>query len=657
VRALRVTTTAVGNLPGAADVRAVATLAALGAGPRSAARSPPISTRWPTTWGDLHLMAARRTALVGAIGLAALLGLLLLALAVLWTVQRGAVLPNTTVAGVDVSGRSEDEVRETLAPTVTGREADPVTFTFEDETFSVAPAEVGYRVDVDATVEQALRRGRTGLPGDVVERVRSLRTARDLDLVERVDDEQLAAWVAGVAEEVDRDRSPGRVEADPDTLEVEVDLPHGSAVVRQDETLTTLSDAIRREGPDELELPVSTTPANVPDEDVEEAASQLRRALEGPLTLRASGTSLTLEPATIARLAEVVERPIRPDDEDGSGGLATVELVVTADRLEDELGDAVDRFDRAPQDARYTVSRAPPTSFDDPGSTTFRPVDASVGIEPAVDGSRFEPVTAATQITELLRQGAREAELRVEVVEPELTTSRAESLRPTHLLGTFTTYYQAGQTRNANIQRLADVIDGALVLPGEQFSINGISGERRCDKGYEPAGTIVRGELVDTCGGGVSQFGTTTFNAAFFAGVQLDQWKAHSWYISRYPMGREATLSYPELDVRFTNTTDAAIVVKTAHSNTSVTVSIYGQPIATAVSATHGEPTNPTQPSTQTRTTDELRCGQEREVQGQTDGFTVEVVRTVDRTDGSTDTRTIRTVYTPQNRIIERGAC
>jgi vancomycin resistance protein YoaR len=604
-------------------------------------------------------MAARRTVLVGAIGLAALLGLLLLALTVLWTVQRGAVLPNTTVAGVDVSGLSDEEAREALASTVTDREAEPVTFTFEEEAFAVAPSEVGYRIDLDATVEQALRRGRTGLPGDITERVRSLRTSRDLDLVERFDDAEVEAWVAGVAEEVDRERSPGSVEADPDTLDVDVELPHGSATVRQDETVAALRDAIRREGPDELELPATTTPQIVPDEDVEAVAAQVRRALEAPLTLRASGSSLTLEPADLARLIEVVERQVRPGDEDDEddGGLATVELVVGSDRLEDVLGDAVERFDRSPQDARYTVGRTPPTTFDDPGSTTFRPVEASVSIEPAVDGSRFEPDAAATQITELLRQGAREAELRVETVEADLTTSQAEALRPSHLLGTFTTYYQAGQTRNANIQRLADVIDGALVLPGEQFSINNISGERRCDKGYEPAGTIVRGELVDTCGGGVSQFGTTTFNAAFFAGVQLDQWKAHSWYISRYPMGREATLSYPQLDVRFTNTTDGAVIVKTAHSDTSVTVSVYGQPLATAVSATHGEPTNPTEPSTQTRTTDELACGQEREVQGETGGFTVEVVRTVDRTDGSTDTRTIRTVYSPQNRIVERGAC
>jgi vancomycin resistance protein YoaR len=601
-------------------------------------------------------MAARRTVVVGAFGLTALLGLLLITLAVLWTVQRGTVLPNTTVAGVDVGGMSDQQAREALAPTAAAREGDTVTFTFEDRAFTVEPTEVGYAIDLDATVQAAMDRGRTGLPGDAAERLRSLRTSRDLPLVERDDVSLVEAWAEQVAAEVDRDRSPGLVAADPDTLEVQVELPHGSAEVQRDETVRALRDALRAEGPDELELPVATTPQHVPDEDVLAVAEQLERAIAAPLVLSASGTSLTLEPTTIARLVEVVEHRVgAAEDEDTA--LATVELVVTADRITEVLGDTVDRFDRAPQDARYTVGRTPPVTFDDQGSTTFRPVAASAGIEPGVDGVRCDPDAAATQLTELLRQGAREAELRVAVVEPELSTERAEQLAPTHLLGTFTTYFQAGQARSANIRRLADVVDGTQLLPGEQFSINGISGPRTCDKGYEEAGMILQGELVDACGGGVSQFGTTTFNAAFFAGVQLDQWKAHSWYISRYPMGREATLSYPELDVRFTNTTDGAIVVKTDHSDTSVTVSVYGQPIAEAVSAAHGGPTNTTQPTTQTRTSGELACGVEVEVQGETEGFTVEVVRTVERNGGGTDTRTITTVYSPQNRILERGAC
>jgi vancomycin resistance protein YoaR len=244
----------------------------------------------------------------------------------------------------------------------------------------------------------------------------------------------------------------------------------------------------------------------------------------------------------------------------------------------------------------------------------------------------------------------------LQTIEADFPTQEAERLKPSHLIGTFTTYHPSGTPRVHNIQLLADTVDGTVVLPGEQFSINGISGERTCAKGYRPAGTIIRGELVDTCGGGVSQFGTTTFNAAFFAGVTLDQWKAHSFYISRYPQGREATLSYPQLDVKFTNNTDGAIVVRTSHTASSVTVSIFGQPVATTVRAQHGQPFNFKNPETQVRTTSTLHRGQERTIQAAgARGFTVDVVRIVELSGGGEDRRSIRTVYLPQHRIVERG--
>jgi vancomycin resistance protein YoaR len=294
-------------------------------------------------------------------------------------------------------------------------------------------------------------------------------------------------------------------------------------------------------------------------------------------------------------------------------------------------------------------------TLDDQGSTTFEPVAVELGIDPGRPGTRFSHTLAAEQLTAVLREGHRRAGLELVEIDPTVPDVLASDQRPTHLLGTFTTYHPAGQSRVHNIQRLADEVDGTIVLPGEQFSINGISGRRTCDGGYVPAGTIVRGELVDTCGGGTSQFGTTTFNAAYFAGVQLDQWKAHSWYISRYPMGREATLNYPELDVKFTNDTDALILVKTSYTPSSITVSLYGRPTATRVSATLGTPTNPRPPSTQVRHTNDLFEGQERVLQSAGgNGFSVRVVRTIERIDGSTETQNIDTTYLPQHRIVER---
>lgn len=580
---------------------------------------------------------------------AGIVALLVVALGGLWFFQRGQTLPNTVVAGVDVGRMSADEVRAQLQQPAEQRSTDAVSLDFEDEVFTLQPRDVGFAIDLDASVEAAMSRGRQGLPGDLFERVRAFWTTAEFDLVEVNEPDEVVAWVDALADELDRELFSGRVDIDPDTFEVTHELPHGAVTILREDTVELLLDAFRQPGPDELELPADTVAQQVADADVEQLAEQATRALAGPLELRGGDdATLTLTPAEILELFEIQERSTGETS-------ATLELVVTPARAEQVVGGAADRFVTEPVNASYSSSRTPSLTFDAQGSTTFEPVTADIEVVPGVEGTRFDPDLAAEQLTELLRDGARAVELRLETIEPELSTERATEMAPTHLVGTFTTYYTAGQARSRNIQRLADTIDNAVIAPGEQFSINDISGPRTCDRGYLPAGTIVAGELVDTCGGGTSQFGTTTFNAAFFSGLQLDDWKAHSWYFSRYPMGREATLTYPQLDVRFTNTSDAYIIVRASHTASSVTVTIYGQPVATAVSASHGSPFNHRGYPTQTRNASDLFEDQERVVQSGMGGFTVEVVRTVNRVDGTTDEQTIRTVYVPRAQIIERG--
>lgn len=593
-------------------------------------------------------MTRRRALILSGYGLGGLVGLALLLLGLLWIMQSGSILPNTTVVGIDVSGQSPQEAAETLTPLATSRHADPVVFVFEDERFSLTPKEVGYRIDLDQTIQGAMSRGRTGIFSDIVERIRALRQVRDYPLVDTYDREAIEAWVDQTADQVDRDHSSGSIEVDPTTLEVGVELPHGSAEVRREETVDVVIDALLEPGQDELELPVDTEPQLVADQDLKALAAQVERAVAEPLVLVANDEELIIEPSGIAQIIEVVEH--------SDGPSVTVDLDISVDKLEGLLEDEdLQRFGSSPRNARYNANRTPPATFDNQGNGTFRPVTANVEVEPGRDGTRFDPELAADRIAQLLREGARGGELPLETIEADFTTREAEDLRPTHLIGTFTTYYPGGTPRAHNIRLLGDTVDGTLVLPGEQFSINEISGQRTCAKGYRQDGMIIRGELVDVCGGGTSQFGTTAFNAAFFAGVQLDAWKAHSWYISRYPMGREATLNYPDLDVRFTNTTPGAILVKTTHSATSITVSLYGQPIANGVSATHSSPTNPTQPKEIRRRTNDLCEGESRVEQSGGGGFTVQVTRTVDRLEGDNDTQTIRTVYVPQDRIIEEG--
>lgn len=142
-------------------------------------------------------------------------------------------------------------------------------------------------------------------------------------------------------------------------------------------------------------------------------------------------------------------------------------------------------------------------------------------------------------------------------------------------VGEFTTRHQCCQSRVNNIHRIADIVRGLYLLPDESVSLNEYVGRRTRAKGFVPAGAIRSGHLEAEVGGGVSQFATTIFNAAFFAGLDIPVYQAHSLYFSRYPFGREATISHPAPDLVLHNTTDYPVLIWTSYTDTSITVSMY----------------------------------------------------------------------------------
>ncbi|MDP8927099.1 MAG: VanW family protein [Actinomycetota bacterium] len=113
---------------------------------------------------------------------------------------------------------------------------------------------------------------------------------------------------------------------------------------------------------------------------------------------------------------------------------------------------------------------------------------------------------------------------------------------------------------------MADIVEGAVIEPGEHFSLNGHMGRRTRARGFVAAPVIVEGEFEEEVGGGVSQFATTFFDAAYFSGIQIDEFQQHSYYISRYPMGRESTIYYGLIDVAVTNDSPYGILVHTSYT-------------------------------------------------------------------------------------------
>jgi vancomycin resistance protein YoaR len=245
---------------------------------------------------------------------------------------------------------------------------------------------------------------------------------------------------------------------------------------------------------------------------------------------------------------------------------------------------------------------------------------------------------------------------KIRTVPADFTTAEARALKITEKVSEFTTPYACCQPRVTNIQRAAQVLNGRIIPAGNRFSLNDALGERITARGYVKAPTIAAGELVESVGGGVSQVATTMYNAAFFAGLALEAHTPHEFYISRYPMGREATVSWRQPDLVFRNDWDAAILISAQAGSNAITIRFYSSKLGRRVETSTGEPTNPTEPKTIERQNPQLPPGTRKVIQSAgAGGFSITYTRKVFAGAKVKRDETFRWTYRPQNAIVELG--
>jgi len=191
---------------------------------------------------------------------------------------------------------------------------------------------------------------------------------------------------------------------------------------------------------------------------------------------------------------------------------------------------------------------------------------------------------------------------------------------------------------------MADTVDESVVWPGQIFSINETVGQRTLEKGYLEDCAIIGGTVQceghqANIGGGVSQFSTTLYNAVFYGCYEDIEHKPHSLYFSKYPEVIEATMGYPSPDVKFRNNSDAPVIIRTAYTNSTITVLFFGNNGGKKCTAEWGGRTNPEQYETVYVSAAgeglDLRPGQEKRIQGGINGFTQSVTRYITYPDGT----------------------
>jgi len=259
-----------------------------------------------------------------------------------------------------------------------------------------------------------------------------------------------------------------------------------------------------------------------------------------------------------------------------------------------------------------------------------------VSVVASTPGRDLDPAQVAAAVA-TAAHGNRVARIELTRRDAELTTAEAQALDIRHKLVSFTTEMGVSSSnRIHNVHLMADYIDGTVIRPGEEFSFNGVVGPRTEERGFLEGQMIVGGLLLPSIGGGVCQTATTLFNDAFELGLPILERHNHTLYISHYPKGRDATVSWGGPDFRFRNDMRSGLLITSSYTDETLTFTFYGTSERRRVVATTGPDENPKPPELQYAVDPTAPRGSVRLVAGSgRSGFDVAVRRKVYRADGT----------------------
>ena len=255
----------------------------------------------------------------------------------------------------------------------------------------------------------------------------------------------------------------------------------------------------------------------------------------------------------------------------------------------------------------------------------------AVRVRPSRPGLAVDGRWAADSVAAAAAAPVHQASLRLKQVRADLTTREAEQLGIRRQISTFTTDMgTSSSNRIHNVQLMAQYIDGTVIKPGDTFSFNDRVGPRTVERGFREGQMIIGSLLLPAIGGGVCQTATTLFNNAFELGLPIVERHNHSFYISHYPMGRDATVSWGGPDFVFKNDLRTGILIKTRYTSSTLTFSFYGTDPGRRVIASTSERTNWRSPKTTYALDPYAPRGSVRTVAGSNEaGFDVTVNRKV----------------------------
>jgi vancomycin resistance protein YoaR len=530
-----------------------------------------------------------------------------------------------SVAGVKLSGLTPEEAEAKLTARAAELASVPVVFTAAGRSWPIEPRQLNVRVDWKAVVAEARAEGDAPLPLRGLKRVQLRLFGADLEPHAKLYDAGLDFRLAQIAAAVGEPARAAAIELD--GQEPRLVPARGGRELDVAASRTAIVTALASFDRERVALPVVDEEPSVSTEALRPVLAQVRTALSAPVRFVHRSASWRMQPAQLARFL------VLPAD-------GRTELRVggpRADRYFDRLAGAVDR---PPQDADFAVG----------SGGSVRVVPAQPGRSLDVEGSETALLAAA------LSSESREARLVVREVQPKLTTAKARSFGITQVLASYSTLYAGTSDRIHNLQLGVSKLDGTRIAPGAIFSFNDVVGPRTEARGFRSAPVIIGNEYEEGIGGGVSQVATTVFNAAWEAGLELAERHPHALYIDRYELGRDATVNYPNLDLKFVNDTDGWLVLETGYGETGIAVTILGGSTGRRVESEAGALEVVAEPKEERVLDPALFAGAEIVEDDGEPSRSVTVVRTVYEGDTVLRRETWTTTYRSQPRIVRYGA-
>lgn len=538
--------------------------------------------------------------------------------------------PGVTVDGIAIGGKARIEAKEILREKLGPKLKSPVSISYNDKSWSLSPDSVEFDIDYDRTIARAFLVGRrNGTVESLVERSTAWINGVKSPLVYRLDERSLAKYLDKVDEQIgEKGRDAGVHFKDTEPLVV---LGKNGFEINQERAINEIRSAILSKVNRKVALKLRATTPEVTDEQAQEAARIAKKMVSKPVSLVYKDLRWTIEAEKITDLIQFVKNKT-------DKGYSYVPAI-NKEKLAGKIGEMTVDITVEPKNARFEVD------------------GEIVRVVPGQNGRKINVDEAYSLLSNAINDGERTVYMSMMEVEPKLTTEKAKSYGIERKLASYTTYYNSSAaSRVKNIHLFADAVDGTILAPSEVFSINENVGPRTAAKGYLEAPVIINGRLEPGIGGGICQAATTLFDAVYFSGLEILQRENHAFYISRYPAGLDATVSYGGPDLKFRNDTGYYVMIKFGYTADSVTAAIYGKDgLGTEV----GHSTTPFSNFRGFNTVfvqdAELPKGQQVVTQEGVMGRDITAYRTVKRNGKVIRQDTFFSRYDPENAIVKVG--